>query len=164
MAQSYLNYKQNLTESEQKLLEIGQLVSPYQTSFDFDETYRTYAIDTMFRDDKGNDVEVRFHRLNFLEEESNSFEVAFIVNGFSAEAFKTDTKHFFKIISTVVQAINQFIEEYQPSQLWIEGFDKPGKEGQKDAIWMQYAKVNIKADDYTLGTHPKGFGLQKNIK
>jgi hypothetical protein len=159
MAQSYLNYKQNLTESEQKLLEIGQLVSPYQTSFDFED--RNDMVKTVFKDDQGNIIDVRFHR---FKEGSNSFEVEFTVNGFSGEAFKTNTKHFFKIVSTVVQAINQFIEEYQPSQLWIEGFDKPGKEGQKSPIWMQYAKVNIKADDYTLGTHLKGFGLQKNIK
>jgi hypothetical protein len=160
MAQSYLNYKQNLTESEQKLLEIGQLVSPYQSSFDF-ENRNAMMIRTDFRDDQGNNIEIRFHK---FKHRSNSFEVEFMVNGFSAEAFKTSTKHFFKIVSTVVQAINQFIEEYQPSQLWIEGYDKQGKVGQKDAIWMQYAKVNIKADDYTLGTHPKGFGFQKNIK
>jgi hypothetical protein len=102
-----------------------------------------------------------FHR---FKEGSNSFELEFTVNGFSGEAFKTETKHFFKIISTVVQAINEFIEKYQPTQLFIEGEDKLGKEGQKNKIWIQYAKVNIKADDYTLGTFPKGFALQNNKK
>jgi hypothetical protein len=159
MAQSYLNYKQNLNESEQKLLEIGQLVPPYQEAFDFED--RGHMFITIFKDNKGNTIDVRFHR---FKQGSNSFEVEFVINGFSAQAFKTDTKHFFKIISTVVHAVNQFIKEHQPDQLHIEGFDKPGKEGQKDKVWLQYAKVNIQADNYTLGISPTGFGLQKNIK
>jgi len=159
MAQSYLNYKQNLNESEQKLLEIGQLVPPYQEAFDFED--RGHIFITIFKDNKGNTIDVRFHR---FKQGSNSFEVEFVINGFSSQAFKTDTKHFFKIISTVVHAVNQFIKEHQPDQLHIEGFDKPGKEGQKDKVWLQYAKVNIQADNYTLGISPTGFGLQKNIK
>jgi hypothetical protein len=159
MAQSYLNYKQNLNESEQKLLEIGQLVPPYQEAFDFED--RGHMFITIFKDNKGNTIDVRFHR---FKQGSNSFEVEFVINSFSAQAFKTDTKHFFKIISTVVHAVNQFIKEHQPDQLHIEGFDKPGKEGQKDKVWLQYAKVNIQADNYTLGISPTGFGLQKNIK
>ena len=159
MARSYKNYKQNLNEQEQKLLEIGQLVQPYKKDFLFNETENT--IMSEFNDDQKNRIRIKFHR---FKEGSNSFEVEFDINGFSGEAFKTETKHFFKIISTVIQAINEFIEKFQPTQLFIEGSDKPGKEGQKDKIWMQYAKVNIKADDYTLGTYPKGFGLQKNTK
>jgi len=159
MARSYQNFKQNLNEHEQKLLEIGQLVQPYEKDFLFNEKGNMVYAD--FKDDQRNNISVRFHR---FKEGSNSFEVEFAINGFSGEAFKTDTKHFFRIISTVIQAINEFIEKYQPTQLFIEGSDKPGKEGQKDKIWIQYAKINIKADDYTLGTYPKGFGLQKNIK
>jgi hypothetical protein len=156
MAQSYINYKQNLNEDEQKLLEIGQLIQPYEKDFLFSE--KGNMIYTDFKDDQKNNISVRFHR---FKEDSNSFEVEFAINGFSGEAFKTDTKHFFKIISTVVQAINEFIEKYQPTQLFIEGADKLGKEGQKDKIWIQYAKINLDADGYVLGTYPKGFGLQK---
>lgn len=159
MAQSYSNYKQNLNEVEQKLLEIGQLVPPYQENFNFED--RGHMLVADFKDDRGNTIDVRFHR---FKQGSSSFEVEFTVNGFSAQAFKTDTKHFFKVISTVIQAINQFIREYSPAQLWIQGFDKPEKEGQKGKIWLQYAKVNIQANDYILGTQPIGFGLQKNIK
>lgn len=159
MARSYLNYKQNLNESEQKLLEIGQRVQPYEKDFIFDEIGNT--IRAKFNDDQQNRIMVKFHR---FKEGSDSFELEFDVNGFSGESFKTDTKHFFKIISTVIQVINEFIEKYQPTQLFIEGEDKPGKQGQKDKIWIQYAKVNIKADDYTLGTYPKGFALQNNKK
>lgn len=156
MARSYLNYKQNLNEHEQKLLEVGQLVQPYEKDFLFNE--KGNMIYTDFKDDQKNDISIRFHK---FKEGSTGFEVEFNVNGYSGEAFKTDTKHFFKIISTVIQAINEFIEKYQPTQLYIDAFNKPDKEGQKNKIWMQYAKVNLKADDYVIGDQGNGFGIQK---
>lgn len=159
MARSYQNYKQNLNESEQKLLEIGQLVQPYDINFSFREVGNTIL--TYFRDDHQNRIGVMFHR---FKEGSESFEVEFTVNGYSGEAFKTDTKHFFKIISTVVQIINEFIERYQPSQLFIEGDDKLGKKGQKNKIWLQYIKVNLKADNYVVGNNPNGFSIQNKNK
>ena len=157
MARSYQNYKQNLNESEQKLLEIGQLVQPYDKDFIFTESGN--SIMTEFNDDQRNRIRVKFHR---FKQGSDSFEVEFDVNGYSGEAFKTDTKHFFKIISTVVQVINEFIEKYQPTQLYIEAFEKQGKIDQKNKIWIQYAKVNLKADGYVIGNQGNGFGIQKN--
>ena len=157
MARSYQNYKQNLNESEQKLQEIGQLVQPYDKDFIFIESGN--AIMTEFNDDQRNRIRVKFHR---FKEGSDSFEVEFDINGHSGEAFKTDIKHFFKIISTVVQVINEFIEKYQPTQLYIEAFEKQGKMDQKNKIWIQYAKVNLKADGYVIGNQGNGFGIQKN--
>lgn len=159
MAQSYLNYKQNLNEQEQKLLEIGQLVQPYEKDFTFNEIGN--MIRTDFRDDQFNDISVRFHR---FKPGSTGFEVEFTINNRSVEAFKTDTKHFFKIISTVVQAINVFISRYNPTQLFIEGEDKPDKVGQKNKLWLQYAKVNLNADDYVMGNYKNGFMIQTNKK
>jgi hypothetical protein len=159
MARSYQNYKQNLNESEQKLLEIGQLVQPYDKDFIFTESGN--SIMTEFNDDQRNRIRVKFHR---FKQGFDSFEVEFDVNGHSGEAFKTDTKHFFKIISTVVQVINEFIEKYQPTQLYIEAFEKQGKIDQKNKIWIQYAKVNLKADGYVIGNQGNGFGIQKNNK
>ena len=157
MARSYQNYKQNLNESELKLQEIGQLVKPYDSNFIFNEIGNMVRSD--FRDDQKNDISVRFHR---FKEGSTGYEVEFTINNQSIEAFKTDLKHFFKIISTVVQVINEFIEKYQPTQLFIEATNKPGKEGQKDKIWLQYIKVNLKADGYVIGNQGDGFSIQNN--
>lgn len=157
MARSYQNYKQNLNEQEQRLFEIGQLVQPYEKDFLFIEKGIDILIE--FKDDQKNNIKVIFHR---FKEGSNGFEIEFTINGFSGEAFKTDTKHFFKIISTVIQAINEFIEKYQPTQLFIEGLDKEYKEGQKNKIWLQYIKVNLNADDYVIGNHKNGFMIQNN--
>jgi hypothetical protein len=60
MARSYQNYKQNLNESEQKLLEIGQLVQPYDKDFIFTESGN--SIMTEFNDDQRNRIRVKFHR------------------------------------------------------------------------------------------------------
>ena len=59
------------------------------------------------------------------------------------------------------QKLQQFIDEYKPSQMFIEGSDKIGKEGQKNKIWLQYLKINIKDDDYVVGNYDKGIGFQK---
>lgn len=157
MARTYLNYIQNLNESEQKLYEIGQRVSPYDTDFWFEE--RGNIIYTDFNDDQKNRVTVKFHR---FKEGSSSFEVEFDINGHSVEAFKANLNHFFKIISTIVQIVNEFIEKYTPTQLFIEAINKPGKEGQKDKIWLQYIKVNLKANGYVIGNQGDGFSIQKN--
>jgi hypothetical protein len=159
MARTYINYIQNLNESEQKLVEIGQRVRPYDTDFWFNEKGNTIYTD--FRDEQKNEISVRFHR---FKEGSTGFEVEFTVNNRSVEAFKTDTKHFFKIIFTVIQVINEFIEKYNPTQLFIEGEDKEDKQGQKNAIWLQYIKVNLKVDDYVIGNHKNGFMIQNNKK
>ena len=156
MARSYINYKQNLNEQEQKLLEIGQLVQPYINNFNWVEQGNT--IQTEFKDDKDNLIEVKFHR---FKQGSTGFEAEFTINKNSIESFKTTTNHFFKIISTVVTAVNDFLKKYNPSQLFIEGDDKPGKEGQKNRIWIQYIKVNIEGEGYALGSMgSKGFALQ----
>lgn len=159
MAQSYNNYIQNLNEHEQKLQEIGQLVQPYENNFLFQEKPNVIYVD--FKDHEKNLIDVLFHR---FKEDSDNFEVEFMMNKKSGEAFKTDTKHFFKIISTVIQIINEFIEQYKPTQLYIEGFDKKNKEGQKNKIWLQYAKINLKADGYVIGNQGNGFGIQNNNK
>ena len=156
MARSHQLYKQNLSETESKLQEIGQRVQPYDSNFSFTEIGNMIRSD--FRDDQRNDISVRFHR---FKEGSNGFEVEFTINNRSVEAFKTDMKHFFKIISTVIQVINEFIEEYNPTQLFIDGEDKPGKEEQKDKLWLQYSKGNLKADDYMIGNYKGGFMIQK---
>lgn len=157
MARSYLNYKQNLNEQEQKLLEIGQLVKPYYSNFNWIEEGNT--IKTEFKDDKNNLIKILFHR---FKQGSNGFEVEFTVNDSSVEAFKTNLKHFFKIISTIVQTINEFIKKYNPSQLFIEGEDKKDKIGQKNNIWLQYVKVNLDAEGYVVGNYKNGFMIQNN--
>lgn len=157
MARSYNNWKQNLNEQELKLQEIGQLVQPYTSNFNWKDEGNT--IKTEFKDDKNNLIEVMFHR---FKQGSNGFEAEFTVNKQGMEAFKTEMKHFFKIVSTVIYATNNFIKKYKPTQLLIEGLDKEGKEGQKNKIWLQYFKVNVEGDGYTIGNAKKGFMLQNN--
>lgn len=158
MARSYNNWKQNLNEQEQKLQEIGQLVQPYTSNFNWKDDRG--SIKTEFKDDKGNVIEVMFHK---HDKNSQSFEAEFMVNKQSVQDFKTDLKHFFKIISTVIYATNDFLKKYKPYQLFIEPYEKEGKINQKGKIWIQYFKVNVEGNGYTLGSlGDKGFALQNN--
>jgi hypothetical protein len=156
MARTLQNYRDNLTETEFILTEIGQLVTPYKRKFTFTELGNT--ISTEFIDDAGNTVKVYLHR---FKTGSTSYEAEFNVNGMSISKVKTTKTNFFKIISTVIHSINQFIDEYNPTQIYISGDDTIGKEGQKNNIWLQYAKVNVTDSDYVIGNGPDGFMLQK---
>ena len=158
MARSLENYRANLNESDSLLREIGELVEPYQKKFTFIESGNT--IKTEFPDGNGNKIQVYLHR---FKTGSKSYETEFNVNNMSISRFKTTNTEFFKLISTVIHAINQFIVEYGPTQLYVSGDDTAGKEGQKNNIWLQYAKVNIKDSNYVIGNGPDGFMLQKNI-
>ncbi len=156
MARSFKNYQLNLNESQIRLREIGQLIKPYKTSFTWLKSLS--FISTSFDDEFNNEIEVLFHKFS---PNSNIYEVEFMVNKNSMEAFNTDLTHFFHIISTVIHTLNDFIEKFNPSQLLVEGMDKLGKEGQKNKIWKQYVKVNLKAEEYTIGDSKDGFMIQK---
>ena len=157
MAQSLKNYQQNLTENQKKLFEIGELQKPYFDWFHFDKDGQ--QISTTFKDHEGNNINVYFHPMGV---KTPSYEVEFTVNGHSKESFITNHAHFFKIISTVMGAINQFIKEYKPYQLLVEPDEKLGKENQKSKIWIQYAKMAIKDDGFILSKSPNGFSIQIN--
>ena len=157
MAQTLKSYQLNLNESQVKLREIGQLVKPYQVNFKFDKEGNT--ISTNFYDEKNNIIDVYFHKQDY---KTPTYEVEFNVNKYSDKAFTASTSHFFKIISTVVKIIEQFIEEFHPYQLYIEPDEVLGKNNQKYNIWLQYLTVNLKNKDYILGKIPNGFKLQIN--
>jgi len=157
MSQTLKNFRLNLNEDLKKLQEIGERVPPYETDFVFSN--KPGIIYTSFKDDQNNTIRVQFHSTST---KTKSYEVEFDINGYSKEAFKTNMKHFFKIISTVVEIINEFIEKYKPYQLDIEPYEKTGKIDQKDKIWAAYASVNIKDKNYIMGKSPNGFSIQIN--
>lgn len=156
MAVSLKTYKLNLNESQKKLQEIGQRLIPFQKEFEF--TQGLQGIQSEFDDPQNNKIKVIFYEIK-----SSCFEIDFEVNGTSfGDDVKMEVKQFFLIISTVVECVNNFIQEFDPNQLKIQGSDKTGKEGQKDKIWMEYIKVNIKDNNYIFGIESDGsFGLQK---
>lgn len=88
------------------------------------------------------------------------FEIDFTVNGSSYENIGIDysLKEYTSLILTVFKCIEQFIEEYSPQGVKIEGEDSFTKQekGQKNTIY-KYALQNIDTPaDYVLLTDENG--------
>ncbi len=151
------HWQNNETKSRLLLREIGQLVIPYTRKFNF--KHGDGSIETVFKDDMSNSIDIIFHQ--HWGSNVYRYEVEFTVNGDSMQNFKTTTSHFFKIISTVIYSINSFIDIYDPDALIVDGFNKWDNRGQKNKIWLEYAKMNIKNNDYQIGQLSNGFEIRK---
>jgi 5-hydroxyisourate hydrolase-like protein (transthyretin family) len=155
MAQSLKTYQINLNENQIKLKEIGQRVKPYSTNFNW--VIDGNLIKTEFTDENKHLIEVFFHPVDI---KNKIYEIEFNIDKYSSQAFKTSSSHFFKIISTVVEIVEQFINKFKPFVLVIEPDELKGKGEQKRKIWMEYLKVNLSNVDYILGKSPYGFNIQ----
>jgi hypothetical protein len=160
------NYKnslrQTVKEEIQKQLFLQEIFdsSPFKTEFVFFDS--EYGIKSeSFKDNQGNNIQVIFHKLS-----SGFYEIDFTVNGNSYENSNIvySLKEYTSLISTVFKCIEQFINEYSPKGLHIEGEDSLtkqdiGKKGQKNTIY-KYALQNIDVPpNYVLLTNESG-GVQ----
>ena len=134
--------------------------SPFKTEFEFINSEGDIRCKS-FQDNQQNSIQVIFHKMR-----RECYEVDFMVNGSSYENKNIDysIKEYSSLISTVFKCIEQFIEEYSPGGVYIEGEDSItkkdiGKEGQKNAIY-KYALKNINIPlNYVLLTNENG-GVQ----
>lgn len=154
------NYKNSLEqiikEEIQKQLFLQEIFDslPFKTKFIFFNSENEIKCDS-FKDNQGNDIQVTFHELN-----NGFFEIDFTVNGSSYENIGIDysLKEYTSLILTVFKCIEQFIEEYSPQGVKIEGEDSFTKQekGQKNTIY-KYALQNIDTPaDYVLLTDENG--------
>lgn len=129
---------------------------PFKTEFIFNDN-KCKA----FTDGKGNMIQVIFHKMV-----NDYYEVDFTVNGNSYE--NTDVDYSFKdytsLISTVFKCMEQFIKEFSPQGLYIEGEDSftkqdKGKKGQKNIIYKYALKQITLPTDYKMLTNEYG-GVQ----
>lgn len=151
----------NIPSTIKILSEIGDPVPPYITKDKIDikddSDYGDYSF--TFKDQFDNSIKVCFICTDI---NNQSFEVEFMVNGNSVKALDTNISHYFKILSTVIEVINKFIEIYSPNTLLIDGIGvNQEKYSQKNKIYIAYAKNLIDDGEYSIGTLPKGFALQK---
>ena len=160
------NYKQVLRqiikEEIQKYPYLKEIFdsSPFKTQFNFINSGNEIKCET-FNDNQGNKIQVIFHKMR-----RENYEIDFTVNGNSYENKDIDysIKEYSSLISTVFKCIEQFIEEYSPEGLYIEGEDSFTKQdlekkGQKNSIY-KYSLKNINLpSDYVLLTNESG-GVQ----
>ena len=157
-----INYKQILREIiYEEILKHPTLNEifdspPFKTEFIFNDN-KCKA----FTDGKGNVIQVIFHKMV-----NGYYEVDFTVNGNSYE--NTDVNYSFKdytsLISTVFKCMEQFIKEFSPQGLYIEGEDSftkqdKGKKGQKNIIYKYALKQITLPTDYKMLTNEYG-GVQ----
>jgi hypothetical protein len=147
MARTLKTYRLFLTEFQNRIVEIGQLVKPFQTSFNFDEEVNGYK--SNFSDGNENKISMYFY---LIEKKCPAYEIDLVVNGTSfGNNKKMDLKSFFPIISTSIACINDFIEKFNPAALYIVAADKREKRGQKEKIWKEYILQNIKDTGFVVG-------------
>jgi hypothetical protein len=160
------NYKNSLKQIiKEEILKHSYLQeifdsSPFKTQFNFYDTEYEIKCES-FQDFQKNNIQVIFHKMR-----RECYEVDFTVNGNSFENLDINysLKEYTSLISTVFKCIEQFINDFSPQALNIEGEDsftkqEKGKEGQKNAIY-KYALKNIDLSlNYTILTNESG-GVQ----
>ncbi len=154
--------RQTIKEEIQKQLFLQEIFdsSPFKTKFKFIGNGYEIKCET-FKDNQNNTIQIIFHKMG-----ENLFEVDFTVNGNSYENsdITYSLKDYTSLISTVFKCIEQFIKEYSPKGLHIEGEDSLtkqdiGKKGQKNTIY-KYALQNVDIPpNYILLTNESG-GVQ----
>jgi hypothetical protein len=126
---------------------------PFKTQFDFHDNPDYYYVPP-FNDPYGNVIKVYFYKLR-----NNCFEVDFMVNGSSYSNSNVDysVKDYSILINTIYSCISQFLKEFSPQNVHIEGADSDEKEemgklGQKNSIYT-YASIFLTLpDNYKLIT------------
>ena len=130
---------------------------PFKTDFHFSNSEYEIKCDP-FEDNQGNKIQVIFHKMR-----RECYEVDFTVNGSSMgnPGINYSIIEYTPLILTVFKCVEQFIKEYSPQALNIDGEDsffkqEQGKEGQKNAIYKYALKKTEIPYNYTLLTNDNG--------
>ena len=125
---------------------------PFKTNFKFEENNDHIYVNT-FLDPQNNKIKIYFHKDNH-----QTYLLDFTVNGQSgkAEGINYSLKQYTILLSTIGKAISQFLIEYKPNALKIEGEDSfekinNGKKGQKINIYDSFINTIDDNPNYLVG-------------
>lgn len=125
---------------------------PFKTNFDFKENIDAFYIDE-FLDPQQNKIKIYFHKYN-----NQVYLLDFTINGHSGKApnINYSLKQYTALLSTIGKAMDQFIKDYKPKAIKIEGEDSSekinrGKEGQKINIYDYFVNTIDVTPDYLVG-------------
>ena len=164
MGQSFKTYKDRILLSEM-LDEIFDS-EPFKNNFNFkDEENGDVKVES-FKDPLSNKINIVFYNIK-----NNLYELDFGVNGNSFSNFNLEysLKDYSLLLSTIAQAVSQFLERYKPKGLKIEGEDSfekiiknPDKDGQKNSIYKFFiSQIEDKGDYMVDKSIPKGIALMR---
>lgn len=149
---SYKNYiKEVLTEIFDS--------QPLKTSFNFTNNGDNVSTED-FKDDQENQIRVLFHKMKH-----GYYELDFMVNysSFSNTNLEYSTKEYSILLNTVAQAVNQFLNEYEPFGLKMSGTENESKifkntifTGQKNRLYNYFVSKLDDREDYMVERTPNG--------
>jgi hypothetical protein len=123
------------------LTELGEGVPPYQWS---GPQEKTGIVEYYFTTEDNDYYKVRFDGMM-----GNDWELAFYANNDSSVIINKG--HQYKVISTVMDIIKSFVEEYPVDLIRFTGSDKKGATtNQRNLLYVRYIDKNI---DKLLGYH-----------
>lgn len=143
------------------LLEIGEGVTPYKFTGPED---RSGDIWYRFKTEDNDHYVVRF--IGGFDEDK--FELMFYVANDSNVSFDqvVNKGKIFKVLSTVMAIIQDFVEEYPVDEIFFSGADKEGsKTNQRDDIYRMYISKNMqKLPGWAAKTQGTMLRLRKSWK
>lgn len=127
---------------------------PFKTSFDFIKDGDNIE-SKPFNDPKQNIIKVYFYNMG-----NHTFEVDFTLNGssYSNSDINYSISEYTSLIKTVYACINQFMVDYSPNAIKVEGADTfekiaKGKKGQKNSIYMYSIDFLDPHNNYYINTN-----------
>jgi hypothetical protein len=164
MGQSLKHFKRStlLTEIFKEIFDS----QPFKTGFTFQPSeYSTLEV-PRFQDHLGNII-----RIFFTDVGNDLYEVEFSVNGNSFQSKNLDysVKDYSQLLSTIAQGISEFLKEYEPRGILIQGTDifqkiqKNAKTiGQKDRLYLYFiSKIEDQGLYMIDKTNSEGIALVK---
>jgi hypothetical protein len=143
---SYKNYiKEVLTEIFDS--------KPLKTSFNFTNNGDNVSTED-FDDEQENQIRVLFHKMKH-----GYYELDFMVNysSFSNINLEYSTKEYSILLNTIAQAVNQFLNEYEPFGLKMSGTENESKifkntifTGQKNRLYNYFVSKLDDREDYMV--------------
>lgn len=141
--------------------------APFKTNFTFEPSEYATLETPRFKDPLGNTIKIYFTS----DYEGELYEVEFSVNGNSYKS--TDATYtvadYSKLLATVAKAISEFIEQYEPQGVMINGTDIFQKVqnnaksiGQKDRLYLYFiSQIDDKGKYMIDKSNPDGIALMR---
>jgi len=156
MGTSIIAQKNRIRRLISEVVNLNELFEtpPFKTNFDFIEDGGNVE-SKPFHDHKKNTIKVYFYNMG-----NNAFEVDFTLNGssYANSDINYPIPEYTSLIKTVYACINQFMVDYSPNAIKVEGADTfekiaKGKKGQKNSIYMYSIDFLDPNNNYYINTN-----------
>ena len=145
---SYRIYlKRVLEETISEIFDSQPIMSSFNFTGDGDD-----IVTNKFKDHKGNSIQILLHKIK-----EDKYELDFTVNGNSFDNLNVEytVKDYSILLNTVAKAVSQFLVEYNPKTVFMDGYDserkkltKSDSDGQKNRLYNYFVSQLEPNDNY----------------